>query len=57
MTKKEYIFAIAQFSCPQNQKKKLKNPPKKKNSQKQKITISWGRRKKRFCLGQKFKRN
>jgi hypothetical protein len=34
MTKKEYIFAIAHFSCPQNQKKKLKNPPKKKNSQK-----------------------
>jgi len=51
MTKKEYIFAIAHFSCPQNQKKKLKNPPKKKNSQKinRKYHL-WGRRKKRFCL-------
>jgi len=54
--KKEYIFAIAHFSCPQNQKKSLKNPPKKKNSQKtNKNYHLWGRRKKRFCLGQKFK--
>jgi hypothetical protein len=29
MTKKEYIFAIAQFSCPQNQKKKVKKSTKK----------------------------
>jgi len=40
MTKKEYIFAIAHFSCPLNQKKKLKNPPKKKNSQKIKKKLS-----------------
>merc|ERR1719219_3030856 len=30
----KHIFAIAHFSCPLNQKKKLKNPPKKKNSRK-----------------------
>jgi len=51
MTKKEYIFAIAHFSCPQNQKKKVKKSTKKEKLPKinRKYHL-WGRRKKRFCL-------
>jgi len=39
MTKKEYIFAIAHFSCPQNQKKKVKKSTKKEKLPKNKQKI------------------
>jgi len=51
MTKKEYIFAIAHFSCPLNQKKLKKSTKKEKlPKNKEKITIHGEGGKKRFCL-------
>jgi len=48
MTKKEYIFAIAHFSCPLNQKKKVKKSTKKEKLPKNKKLPSLGKAEKKI---------